>query len=287
MSRKRRNKPEKNYNENVINELLSSLNDETDEADIAVERASDIKIAERASDIADIAVQPEPVRESEPEKPPRKKHGFFFALAIFMIVMSIIGVVSSVIFVVEKISDAVNSSSLKDEYTRFLLPVVANDIAPFENENDLSNTAKINCSIWNIMLNHDTSGYKLSETGEFLIPEYDVEYSCKEIFGSSSGLIHRTVGSSDMSFSYDSRSHVYSCPKDLRYLSYAPVITDMSQNGDTYTLTVDYYPPAMRFLSENMGIEASADKTMKYVINRYDGKNTLVAVQFTSDEVVD
>ena len=60
----------------------------------------------------------------------------------------------------------------------------------------------------------------------------------------------------------------------------------MSQNGDTYTPPVDYYPPAIRFLSENMGIEASADKTMKYVINRYDGKNTLVAVQFTSDVVV-
>lgn len=217
----------------------------------------------------------------------KKKHKFFFGLALFMIIMSIVGVVSTVVFIVDKATDAVSSNSVKDEFTRFLLPVVANDIAPFDNENELSNSAKINCAIWNIMLNHDTSVYKLSETGEFLIPEYDVEYSCKEIFGTSSGLVHRTVGGTEMSFTYNEEKHVYSCIKDLRYLNYAPVITKIAQNGGTYTLTVEYYPPAVRFLSEKMGIEAEAEKTMKYIINRYDGKNTLVAVKFTSTEVTD
>ena len=271
MARKKR-KNQNSNREKVINELLTSLSEEKDaEADIE-------------TNIANLGIQSEEASAEAPK--PHKKHRFFFAFAIIIIAMAIVGMVSSVVFLVEKISGAVNSNSLKEEFTRFLLPVVANDIAPFENENELSNSAKINCAIWNIMLNHDTSTYKLAETGEFLIPEYDVEYSCKELFGTSSGLLHRSVGSSDMSFDYNSENHVYSCTKDLRYLSYAPVITEISQSNGIYTLNVEYYPPATRFLSENMGIEAKAEKSMKYVINRYDGKNTLVAVQFTTEVVV-
>ncbi|MCH5196153.1 MAG: hypothetical protein J1F28_05535 [Oscillospiraceae bacterium] len=283
-------KPNNTNRENVLNELLNELDEETkynfenggygENTDTFVNNISDV-----LSKIENDSVEKSDVNSVKTK--PKKKNGFYFAFAVVVIVMAVVGIVATVIFTVNSIRDLASSNSLMEEYTRFLLPVVANDTAPFDSENELSNTAKINCSIWNIMLNHDTSSYKLSDTGEMLIPEYDVEYSCKEIFGTSSGLIHRTVGSTDMRFSYDSENHVYSCVKDLRYLSYVPVITEMSQSDGIYTLTVDYYSPSVRFLSENMGIEASSEKTMKYIISRYDGKNTLVAVQFTSDDVID
>ncbi len=214
-----------------------------------------------------------------------KKQRFYFAFAIVVFLFAAIGVVSSVVFVVNSIKSSVSNDPLKDEFTKFLLPVAGNDVAPFENYDELSNYSKINCSIWNILLNHDTSNYNLSETGEFIISEYDVEFACKEIFGSSESIIHRSVGATDMSFVYDSEKHVYSCRKDLRYLSYVPVITEMTESGGRYTLTVEYYLPAMLFLSENMGLETEAEKTMKYIIDRNDGKNTLVAVQFTSEDI--
>lgn len=289
---KNRKKTNKNNRENVLNELLYELdNEENPEAAVGVYQSDPIFLqndsADIISDIDNGNYEAPAASDGISDSPkPKRTHRFYFFFAVFVIIMAVAGVVSLVLFAADKINDAVSYSSLKDEYTRFLLPVVANDIAPFENENELSNTAKINCAIWNIILNHDTSSYKLSDTGEFLIPEYDVEYSCKEIFGTSSGLIHRTVGSTDMSFVYDPDKHVYSCIKDLRHLSYVPVITEMSQSGGTYTLTVDYYAPSVRFLSENMGIKAETEKTMKYIINRYDGKNTLVAVQFTSDIVM-
>lgn len=282
------NRKQNNTNrENVLNELLNEL-DEEKSLDIS---GLDADISRGGIEPENISIQSENAAEatvgnSSESQNTKKKSRSYFVFAIFMIVMAVIGVVSVVLFAVGKISETINSNTLKDEYTRFLLPVVTNDTAPFENENELSNTAKINCSIWNILLNHDTSSYKLSETGEFLIPEYDVEYSCKEIFGTSSGIVHRTVGSQDMSFSYDSNNHVYSCVKDLRYLNYVPVITQMSKSGGIYTLTVDYYSPSGRFLSEHLGIEAEAEKTMKYIISRYDGKNTLVSVQFASDEII-
>ncbi|MCH5203793.1 MAG: hypothetical protein J1F03_03540 [Oscillospiraceae bacterium] len=286
-----RKKPNNTNRENVLNELLNELDKESDfeTVDIFYGNTADFSqnnIGYTASDIKDESAKALSEVRSSAAKPKRTKK-FYFVFALFTIIMAVIGIVSTVLFTVNKINDFTSSSSLKDEYTRFLLPIVANDIAPFENENELSNTAKINCSIWNILLNHDTSSYRLSDTGEFLIPEYDVEYSCREIFGTSAGIIHRTVGSTDMRFSYDSNSHLYRCVKDLRYLNYVPVITEMTQSGGIYTLTVDYYAPSVRFLSENIGIEAEAEKTMIYVISRYDSKNTLVAVQFTSDNVID
>ena len=214
-----------------------------------------------------------------------KKQRFYFAFAIVVFLFAAIGVVSSVVFAVNAIKSSVSTDPLKEEFTKFLLPVAGNDIAPFENYDELSNYSKINCSIWNILLNHDTSAYNLSETGEFIISEYDVEFSCKEIFGSSEGIVHRSVGATDMSFVYDSDKNVYTCKKDLRYLNYVPVITQMSESGGTYTLTVEYYLPAMLFLSENMGLETEAEKTMKYIIDNNKGKNTLVAVQFASEDV--
>lgn len=277
------NKTPNTNRDNVLNELLNEFDEErmSENADNGrgiEENLNDTeKTVDNAEDNGNVS--------SETAVSP-KKHTFYFAFAVLVILMAVVGIVSIAVFAVGKINNAVNSSSLRDEYTRFLLPVVANDIAPFENENELSNSAKINCSIWNIMLNHDTSLYKLSDTGEFLIPEYDVEYSCREIFGSSSGIVHRTVGSSDMSFIYSAENHVYSCSKDLHYLNYVPVITEMKQENGMYTLTVDYYSPAVRLLSENMGIEGEAEKTMKYIISRYDGKDTLVAVEFASDIVV-
>lgn len=274
--------------ENVLNELLNELDEEAgNESGFTAENVSKQILLDGGA-ASDTAEENADIGQSGTynAKALGKKHRFYFAFAIFMTVMTVVGIVATVLFAVDRISEASSSNSLIDEYTRFLLPVVANDTAPFDAENELSNTAKINCSIWNLMLNHDISSYRLSDAGEMLIPEYDVEYSCKEIFGSSAGLIHRTVGSTDMSFTYDSDNHVYSCVKDLRYLNYVPVITEMTHNGGIYTLTVDYYSPSVRFLAENMGIESKAEKTMKYVISRYDGKNTLVAVQFTSDIVM-
>ena len=261
-------------------EIADAEENSEDSAELTEEKASEEKAVVEENNIAEKV----PDRNAEKQKSVKKQR-FYFAFAIVVFLFAAIGVVSSVVFAVNSIKSAVSNDPLKDEFAKFLLPVAGNDVAPFENYDELSNYSKINCSIWNILLNHDTSSYTLSETGEFIISEYDVEFSCKEIFGSSEGIVHRSVGATDMSFVYDSDRHVYSCRKDLRYLNYVPVITEMSESGGVYTLTVEYYLPAMLFLSENMGLETSAEKTMKYIVNHNDGKNTLVAVQFTSEDV--
>ena len=271
MSRKKKNNtsPREKHSEDVINELLGEIEDEPD-----------IEIEE---DVANMGEEPEDdsdVKTALPDdymKPSKRR--FFFAAAVFIIVMAVIGLVSSIRFVSQTITDLADNTVLKNEFTRFLLPVVANDIAPFEDESEISNTSKVSCSIWNILVNKDTTGYKPSPAGGIYIPEYDISVSCKELFGSNAEIEHQSVGSGESRFTYDAGNHTYSCPKDMRFLNYAPKITAMTANGDDYILTVDYLPPSITMAAENLGLTVEADKTLEYTVTRKSKKNTLVSVR--------
>lgn len=250
----------KRTSENVLDEIFGELDSqtdiETDIADLGTEKSDDTVTAEN------------PV-----------KHRFFFGFAIFVVIMAIIGMISSVRFVVNGISSLMDNTSLKEEFTGFILPVVANDVAPFTSESEISHSAKVGCSVWNIILNKDISAYKKTPDGELMIPEYDVSVSCKELFGSNSEIIHQSTGTADTRFIYSEQNHTYTCTYNMRYLSYAPGIVKMEQNGGIYTLTVDYFPPSISVVSQNIGIEKKPEKTMVYTVWRDGGKNTLMSVQ--------
>ncbi len=250
----------KRTSENVLDELFGELDSQTDIendiADLGSEETDDTVVAEN------------PV-----------KHRFFFGFAIFIVIMAIIGMVSSVRFVVNGIGSLMDNTSLKEEFTGFILPVVANDVAPFSNESEIAHSAKVGCSVWNILLNKDISEYKKTPDGELLIPEYDVSASCKELFGSEAEIIHQSTGTADTRFIYSEQSHTYTCTYNMRYLSYAPGIVKMEQNGGIYTLTVNYFPPSISVVSQNIGIESVPEKTMIYTIWRENGKNKLMSVK--------
>lgn len=262
MSKKKRPvTPREKHSEDVINELFGSSESEPDiETDIA-------ELGNMPDDDMRIARAP-------------RRHRMFFGFAVFVVIMAVIGCISSVRVISDAVRDIMSNTSLKNEFTRFLLPVVANDIAPFENESEISNSAKVSCSIWNIMVNKDITVYPLGDTGGYNVPEYDVSVSCKELFGTGSTLTHQTVGSGDSRFYYDEANHVYVCPSDMRFLNYSPRIVGMTENHGTYVLTVEYLPPSFTLTADDMEFEVKADKTMEYTINRWDKKNTIMSVRF-------
>lgn len=275
MSRKNRNSqndsltPREKHNEDVINELLGE-----------VENEPDIEIE---SDVANLGEDEETDVKIAPDNTPAKHQRAFFITAIFVIIMAVIGLISSIRFIVDGIGRLADNTALKNEFARFILPVVANDIAPFDNESEITNSSKISCAVWNILVNKDTSQYQVAQSGGIIIPEYDVSVNCKELFGSGATLEHQTVGMGDTRFVYDEENHRYTCPKDLRFLNYAPKITAMTEDNGTYLLTVDYMPPSVTMAAEDLGLSVEADKTLQYTINRWDKKNTLMAVRFIAD----
>lgn len=268
MARKKRNSSKNSNNQQqgndrVINQLFGSLEEENN-----IE-----------TDIADLGGH---AAAAEPDIPePVKKKRFFFGFAVFVIIMAIIGCFSTVSFISNLAARLVDNTSLRNEFAQFIFPVVVNDIAPFDKVDEIPNTSKITCSIWNILIMKDTTPYEGSIAGDLLIPEYDVMASCKEIFGSTATMEHQSVGIGEVRFTYDAENHVYSASKNIRYLTYAPTIIEMTESNDTYTLIVGYLPPSLATVSGIGGMEVAPEKYMEYTINRWDGKNTLMSVKFS------
>lgn len=259
------NKPsEKPKGERVIEELFGSLNETDIENDIA--------------ELGGENVAEEPV--AEPKKGSGK--GFFFCFAIFVIVMAIVGCVSTVRFVADRTTELLDKTSLKNEFAQFIFPVVVNDIPPFEKASELPEASIINCSIWNILLNKNTELYqKPEQPGELTIPEYDVAASCRDLFGASVSIVHQTVGTNEIRFTYDEENHIYRASKNLRYLTYAPTIISMTEDNGLYTLIVGYLPPTLATVAGLNGMEQTPEKYMEYTIEYWDDKMTLVSVRFS------
>lgn len=261
MSKKK--KSAEQHNDEVLSELFGNIEDidndfENDITEMGDMPDDDIKTAE-----------------------PPKKHRFFFGFAIFTVVMAIIGVISCVVVISGAIRSIVDNTSLKKEFEKFLLPVVANDIPAFNEPNELSDSAKIRCSVWNILINKDLTEYGINtENGQYRIPEYDVDKSCIELFGSGVTINHRSINYGDLQFSYSADNHVYTCTRDFRYLNYAPKISDLSEQGGVYTLTVEYISPSLSMLAEELDIESTSDKSMIYSVTRVDGQITVQSVDF-------
>lgn len=263
-SNQRKPQPQQQTGERVIGELFGSLEEEPD-----IE-----------ADVAELGENPEASVDETPAEKPKIKR-FYFVFAVFVIVMAIIGCISTVRTAVDITARLVDNTALKQELAQFIFPVVVNDIAPFESASDIPNSSKVTCAVWNILINKDTKNYEAS-MGGLTIPEYDVMASCKDIFGSSAMLEHQTVGTAEVRFTYDEENHVYYANKNIRYLTYAPYIVSMdeSDNG-TFKLIVGYLPPTVATVSGLTGVEASPEKYMEYTINRWDGKTTLLAVAFS------
>lgn len=261
MLKKNNSEPRDKHNDDIINELFGEIEEaedlETDVADLGQDSEDDVKVADN-----------------------QNRQKFFFGFAVFVVIMAIIGFVTCIRLAVVGVRGLVDNTSLKNEFTQFILPAVANDISSFRSESEISNSAKINCSIWEILLNKDYSKFKTEQMGEYLIPEYDVGVACKEIFGSSATITHQSVGYGDARFVYDEERHVYSCGRNLRNLSYAPRISEMTENNGVYTLKVEYLPPSISLVADNLGVETDPDKTMIYTITRQDKKNVLTSVAF-------
>lgn len=204
----------------------------------------------------------------ERERPNR----FYLVFAVFVIIMSIVGIVSTCIFVKNGISDIVNQTGLKNDIALFLYPVVSVDPPECDEVKELPSTIVVESAIWRIILTGDNSNYEKQYNTYMYVPAVDVEYSIRAIYGSSAVIQHQTVGGADASFIYNSDTNSYLVPINPRYSAYSPRITEISSVGELYTVKVDYIPPSALAV-EGIEFENSPTKTMVYTLSM--SKNTM------------
>lgn len=220
-----------------------------------------------------------PVEEpaAERERPNR----FYLVFAIFVIIMSIVGIVSTCIFVKDGISDIVNQTGLKNDIALFLYPVVSVDPPECNEVKELPSTIVVESAIWRIILTGDNSNYEKQYNTYMYVPAVDVEYSIRSIYGSSAVIQHQTVGGADASFVYHEDTNSYLVPINPRYSAYSPRITEVSSVGELYTVKVDYIPPSALAV-EGIEFENPPTKTMVYTLSMSKNSMTIHSIKNTT-----
>ena len=253
--------------------VLDSLSGSIDNIEEALkENEADIIEEEAAAEEAEQAV-------FDPALPTVKKRKTLFAAGLFIIVMTVIGIVTSVRFIADTIGDIANQTALKEEMADFIYPLVITDVPAFSSPSEAPNSVVIVSAIWNIILNGDTDKYERSGS-DMIISEIDVESSAAALYGYGLALTHETVRLGDIVFTYNESSRSYTVAENPRVNSYYPVIRDVSAVGELYTLTVDYYSPSSyAYKGDELG---ESEKSMIYVVSRTATSTTVQSVDYES-----
>ncbi len=205
--------------------------------------------------------------ETEQENEQLRPNRFYLVFAVFVIIMSVIGIISTVNFCSGIVSNIANRTELKNELALFLYPVVCVDPPDCDSTDELPSTIIIESAIWRIILTGDNTNYEKLYNTYMYVPAIDVEYSVRSIFGNAVAIEHQTVGTMDITFTYVEDTNSYLVPINPHYTAYSPRIKDISNVGELYTVTVEYIPPSALAV-EGIEFEVNPQKTMVYTLSK-------------------
>lgn len=232
-----------------------------------VKKALNGALNEDISELEEFA-ETEVIEEPKKKKKSKKRLTYFW-LGVFVSVMSIIGLIFTVNFGIEQFKKITDNTEQKNEFKKFVYPLVVIDSPTFENSTDLPNEAMLRVAAWNIIINYDEkhSEYKKDVYGNITVPESDVEVAATKIFGKGITFSHQRLGDESLYFAYDEEKKSYSLPVSPNIIPYRPGVTDIKKLSDEkYELKVEYYPPVPDWLPDTK--KNAADKTMKYTVEK-------------------
>jgi hypothetical protein len=208
----------------------------------------------------------------EPFSPIRR---FFVAVSIAMIFFTVIGVINSVMFVGGVVTDIRERRVLKNEFALFVYPVVINDPPAFDSVDNLLDSTVIASAIWKIILTEDKSRYA-TDFGVIYVPAADVELAARSIFGTGT-LAHDTVNLG-IQFIYSPQNNHYEIPENPILFSNSPRITEVTNIGESYTVTIDYIAPSPLKVA-GIAHDDEPIKTMIYTISRTAERMTINSIE--------
>lgn len=210
-----------------------------------------------------------------------KPNRFYLVFAIFIIIMSVIGMISTVRFISGQIESLADQTALKNEIALFIYPVVTVDPPAFASAGEIPESVVIESAIWKIVLTGDTANYEKLYNTYMYVPAVDVEFAARTLFGSEASIVHQTVGSTGNAFSYDGERNTYTVPITPRYTAYSPMITSISNVGELYTVRVDYLPPTALAI-EGVRLDSSTTKTMEFTLSKSKNSMTIHSLRNTT-----
>ena len=213
----------------------------------------------------------------------RRKERIAFVVGAVTIFFSVVGLIFSISFTAETISNIANQTSRKTKYENLILPLVILDPAAFPNPKSvMSNEGSfiVESALWNIVINGDLSKYSVDDMGSILIPSADVEASLVSLYGGTFGVEHKNIGDAIYMIEYDSQMRMYIMPTYGMSSAYTPRVYKIESVGEHLELTVGYIPLTLPWATEEQKKqhEQNPDKFKVYVIKEEGKKTYIVSV---------
>lgn len=223
--------------------------------------------------------QPEAAAEEViAEEPKARTNKGFVALGIIIVVLAVIGLISTVNFTCNTASDIINQTALKQEIAQFVFPVVTANPPEFTDASELPSSTVINAAIWKVIFDGNTSNYETLYNYYMYVPEIDVEHAVRSLYGNGAKIEHQSIINLDYNFEYDAESKRYLVPISPRYTAYTPSISNITSVGDIYSATVEYIPVTAHI--PGVEVETEPDKTMVYTISISRNVKTILSISY-------
>lgn len=169
-----------------------------------------------------------------------KKNKWAFPLGLVVVLFAVIGVVFLILLSVSGIKNLSDNSKKKQNFEKFLLPIVMNDPDPFDDITKANMGQLIDSTIWSLIKqNIETDKYEY-DNDKLLIPKADVEKQFAKLFGKDMKPTHQTVMGSEYQFEYDKAKQGYRIPIFGMETTYTPKVIDVDEKSKTVILTVGY-----------------------------------------------
>ncbi len=257
--------PEKKKPEKKLDESIESIRKMFDNA-----------LDEQSEELAELTMA-----EPEPEMPDLGKGGKrkgYLILGALMMILAVIGLISTVSFTVDKVKAFADNTQQKTEFARFIYPVVICDPAPFGQSVKLRSDTVITAAIWDIILYEDKSKYD-SDFDMIIVPELDVEQHAAKLFGTGLSIKHQSILGADVQFYYNEDIKSYRIPANPKYFTYSPYIEDITRVGESYTITVGYVSPTPAWLTLTGDETPKPEKYVNYIVQKRGDEYTLLGIQ--------
>ena len=252
-----------------------------DESIESIRKMFDDALDEETEELAELTMaEPEPEMLNIGEGGKRKG---YLILGTLVMILSIVGLISTITFTVDKFKDFADNTQQKTEFARFIYPVVICDPAPFGQSIKLRSDTVITASIWDIILYEDKSKYE-ADFDMIIVPELDVEQHAAKLFGTGLSIKHQSILGADIQFYYYEDIKSYRIPANPKYFTYSPYIEDISRVGESYTITVGYISPTPAWLTLTSDEAPKPEKYVNYIVQKRGDELTLLGIQ-QSDKV--
>lgn len=211
------------------------------------------------------------------------KRRLAFPIGLLVVILSLVGLVTVIIAVVNGISGLIEKSKGYEEYEKMLTPVVLIDPDTFDDITKADMGQLIEISIWSLLKNDNSPDkFETNDVG-FAIPKAEVEKAFIELFGTEIAPVHSTVEGYGIDFVYDNTTETYTVPLTGVTPIYTPDVVEIHKSKDTIVLTVACLAGDAWEQGENGEMIApSPDKYLKITLREVDGKQYISAIQSTT-----